>query len=348
MRHPEQILSRHVRRRNAETTQNETPTPMDVHGAADVIEANPTNDDSDPTSGLRRSGRVGNSCRKPLTELEKSQRENLLAATVGSSKRSLYGKIVAETTQKISQAKVGSKRSVARVEIEKANENLGLKLPSEKHLVRLAHETPGKTPLPKGGAMLTTDEEMQVKRFVVELRARKFKVRPDMVLNFAEALIPLDDPRREKLGEHGFTKGIWPGLASRIGLHTGTGQRLDTTRAAWTTSANYYASHQALQDILLTEELFKLNPEYDEANPTAQPKMICLRPEALYSSDETDISLGQSLRKGKKDVCVFLHTLDDQNIATTKTNFMAIRKMWGRIYVESAHRVRWNKRFFGY
>ena len=108
--------------------------------------------------------------------------------------------------------------------------------------------------------MLTTGEEMQVKRFVVGLRARKFKVRPDMVLNFAEALIPLDDPRREKLGEHGFTKGIWPGLASRIGLHTGTGQRLDTTRAAWTTSANYYASHQALQDILLTEELFKLNP----------------------------------------------------------------------------------------
>ena len=110
------------------------------------------------------------------------------------------------------------------------------------------------------------------------------------------------------------------GLASRIGLHTGTGQRLDTTRAAWTTSANYYASHQALQDILLTEELFKLNPEYYEANPTAQPKMICLRPEALYSSDETDISLGQSLRKGKNDVCVFLDTLDDQNIATTKTS----------------------------
>ena len=76
--------------------------------------------------------------RKPLTELEKSQRENLLAAMVGSSKRSLYGKIVAETTQKISQAKVGSKRAIARVEIEKANENLGLKLPSEKHLVRLA------------------------------------------------------------------------------------------------------------------------------------------------------------------------------------------------------------------
>ena len=48
--------------------------------------------------------------------------------------------------------------------------------------------------------------------------------------------------------------------------------------------------------------------------------MICLRPEALYSSDETDISLGQSLRKGKKDVCVFLDTLDDQNIATTKTS----------------------------
>ena len=106
-------------------------------------------------------------------------------------------------------------------------------------------------------------------------------------------------------------------LASRIGLHTGTGQRLDTTRAAWTTSANYYASHQALQDILLTEELFKLNPSMTSES-AAQPKMICLRPEALYSSDETDISLGQSLRKGKKDVCVFLDTLDDQNIAPLK------------------------------
>ena len=143
------------------------------------------------------------------------------------------------------------------------------------------HQSPGKLPLPKGGAILTTDEEMQVKRFVVGFRARKFKVRPDVVLNFAEALIPLDDPRREKLGEHGFTKGIWPGLASRIGLHTGTGQRLDTTSAAWTTSANYYASHQALQDILLTEELFKLKPEYDEANPTAQPKMMSASRSAL-------------------------------------------------------------------
>ena len=57
--------------------------------------------------------------------------------------------------------------------------------------------------------------------------------------------------------------------------------------------------------ILLTEELFKLNPEYDEANPTAQPKMIFLRPEALYSSDETDISLGQSLRKGKRTSVYF-------------------------------------------
>ena len=118
---------------------------------------------------------MGNSGRKPLTELEKLQRENLLAATVGSSKRNLYGKIVAETMQKICQAEFGAKRAIARVEIEKANDSLGLKLPSEKHLVRLAHETPGKTPLPKGGAMLTTGEEMQVKRFVVELRARKFK-----------------------------------------------------------------------------------------------------------------------------------------------------------------------------
>ena len=36
MRHPEQLLSRHIRRRIAETMQNETLTPMDVHGAADV------------------------------------------------------------------------------------------------------------------------------------------------------------------------------------------------------------------------------------------------------------------------------------------------------------------------
>ena len=63
-----------------------------------------------------------------------------------------------------------------------------------------------------------------------------------------------------------------------------------------------------------------MNPEYDAANPTAQPKLICLRPEALYSSDETDMSLGQPLKKGKKDICVFLDALDDGNIATTKTS----------------------------
>ena len=109
-------------------------------------------------------------------------------------------------------------------------------------------------------------------------------------------------------------------MSKRFSLHTGTGQRSDTTKAAWTTSANYYASHEALGDILRIEKIFELNPEYDEANPTAQPKMICLRPEALYSSDETDMSLGQLLKKGKKEVCVFLDTLDDSNIATTKTS----------------------------
>ena len=72
---------------------------------------------------------------------------------------------------------------------------------------------------------MTTDTEMQVKQFVVRLRTRKFKVRHDVVLNFAEALIPLNDLRREKLGKHAFTKWIWPGLVSRIGLHTGTGQK---------------------------------------------------------------------------------------------------------------------------
>ena len=47
------------------------------------------------------------------------------------SKRSLYGKIVAETTQKISQAGFGAKRAIARLEIEKTNDSLGLRLPSE-------------------------------------------------------------------------------------------------------------------------------------------------------------------------------------------------------------------------
>ena len=36
--------------------KNETPKPMDVHGAADVNEANRTNIDSEQTSGLWRSG----------------------------------------------------------------------------------------------------------------------------------------------------------------------------------------------------------------------------------------------------------------------------------------------------
>ena len=69
-----------------------------------------------------------------------------------------------------------------------------------------------------------------------------------------------------------------------------------------TTSANYYASHQALQDILLTEELFKLKPEYDEANRRATENDVCVA--ALFSSDETDMSLGQSL-KGKRTYVYF-------------------------------------------
>ena len=56
-------------------------------------------------------------------------------------------------------------------------------------------------------------------------------------MNFAEALIPLYNPRREKLSQR-IHEGAY-------GLHMGTGQRLDTTSAAWTTSANYYVSHKA-------------------------------------------------------------------------------------------------------
>ena len=93
--------------------------------------------------------------------------KNLLAATGVVEAESLW-KNRCRNDAEISQAEFGAKRAIVREEIEKANESLGLKLPSEKHLVRLAHETPGKTPLPKGGAMLTTGEEMQVKRFVVE------------------------------------------------------------------------------------------------------------------------------------------------------------------------------------
>ena len=38
----EQILSRHVRRRIADATQNETSTPMDAHGAPHISEATVT------------------------------------------------------------------------------------------------------------------------------------------------------------------------------------------------------------------------------------------------------------------------------------------------------------------
>ena len=113
---------------------------MGVHGAADVIEANPTNLDSDPTSALRRSGRVGNSAGN-RSQSWKSRSEKIFCLQRWVVEASLYGKIVAETTQKISQAEFGAKRAIAREEIEKANESPGLKLPSEKHLVRLAHET---------------------------------------------------------------------------------------------------------------------------------------------------------------------------------------------------------------
>ena len=56
MRYPEQILSRHVRRRIADATQNETSTPMDAHGAPHISEANGANSDSQQTLGVRRSG----------------------------------------------------------------------------------------------------------------------------------------------------------------------------------------------------------------------------------------------------------------------------------------------------
>ena len=150
-----------------------------VHGAADVVEANPTNVDSDPTPGLRRSGRVGIRAGNRSQELEKLQRENLRCC-IDHRSEVFMEKSLQKRRRRLVRLSLGEESQ--REEIEKANESLGLKLPCENISCRLARETPG-TPLPKGGAMLTTGEEMQVKRFVVELRARKFKVRPNMVLN---------------------------------------------------------------------------------------------------------------------------------------------------------------------
>ena len=140
-----------------------------------------------------------------------------------------------------------------------------------------------------------------------------------MVLNFVEALIPLMI-RGEKTQAARIHRGYGPVTASQL-VSTRVPAKIRHNESRVDDERELLRVASSLQDILLTEELFKLNPEYDEANRRAQPKMMS-ETEALYSSDETDM-LGSSPRKGKKDVCVFLHTLDDQNVATTKTNFMA-------------------------
>ena len=101
MRYPEQILSRHVRRRIADATQNETSTPMDAHGAH--ISASERSD-SDSQQTLDAEKRLSRLFGPETAHGRRTQRENLRNATIGSSKHYLYGKIVAETTEKISQA----------------------------------------------------------------------------------------------------------------------------------------------------------------------------------------------------------------------------------------------------
>jgi len=106
---------------------------------------------------------------------------------------------------------------------------------------------------------------------------------------YADSLVAEDDSRRDQLGEHGITKGFWPALAKRVGLETGAAQKLDSARAAWCRPVNFSRWFKNFRDVVVTEKIFQVNPIYDEADPTEYDRLLCIRPEALFSIDETHI-----------------------------------------------------------
>jgi len=313
---PVSVLSKHLKARgvNLRTVEN---------GGQDVQEElgdqREVRNDENEVTPVCRSGRVGRSGRKPLTDVQKSQRDRLQAATADTSIRHLYEDLVAEATELVAKTPSGHKMKTAKTFVSQKFTPLGLKPPTVRHLLKLSNSNPGERPRPLGGTFWTRKEEEQVRLFVKELRARRLYVSPDLVLAYADALVPETDERRLQLGENGLTRGVWPGLATRVGVETGTSQNLDTVRARWATSVNYRRWYENMYEDLVKERLAEPNPEYDPQNPRAHPRLRWLRPEAIASGDETDISLGGDPGKSKKERGVFLKSsIDTRDVASTK------------------------------
>jgi len=265
----------------------------------------------------RRLGRCG---RKPLSDAEKLRRKTR-AATIGrSSERHVYEDRVQEATLKIAMTPVGEKSRVARSLKQSLFDDACIKTISAKSLVRLARTSPGMRPAVQGGSIFTREEEDKIDQFVRSLRSRKFFVPPDLVMIYADHLILETDVRRKEFSREGFSKGIWNGLKRRLPIHTGTGQNLDTLRAKWTTAENILKWYHLFENIVVKEGIYEENPEWDPENPQNADRLNCLHRERVFSLDETDMSIGQELKKSKKDIGVFCDVVDDHNVATSRSS----------------------------
>ena len=278
-------------------------------------------DGMDELTPVRRSGRVGNCGRKPLSDEQKDQRARLSQAVLNVSVRHVYEDVHAGVTEEISRTPIGHKISVANALIARKFEPLGLKSPTAKHLVRCAATQPGEHPRPQGGAFWTREEEILVRKFVTELPARKLYVSSDLVLVYADSLVPKTDARHLQLGENGFARGVWPGLAERVGVKVGTAQNLDTIRARWVTAANFRRWYDKIYRDFVEEKVAEPHPDFDPSDPRKHPRLRWLRPQAIMSGDETDMSLGSEPKQSKNERGVFLDSeIDNRDIASTTSS----------------------------
>lgn len=316
--HPVQVLSKHLEARGVSPTKL-AKAATEKRGGIEGAE-NRGGSDEKTEDANRKRGRVGNSGRKPISDDVKMRREAHANAVAGTSAPHAYQDVVENATTVIANTPYGLKRQKAHSIIENELRGKGLKTISTKHLVRLAQRRPGERPAPQGGAFFTRGEEEKIRAFVAELRARKFRVSRDLVLTYADMLVAPDDPRRAQLGENGITNGVWPALAKRVGLKTGAAQKLDTARAMWCKSVNFKRWFENFRDVVLAEKIFEVNPDYDDAEPTKNDRLLCVRPEALFSIDETDMSIGGEPKKTKHERSVFMQSGDDQDVATTHTS----------------------------
>jgi len=315
--HPVQVLSKHLEARGVSPTKL-AKAATEERGGLEGAE-NREGSDEKGENTPRRSGRVGNSGRKPISDDVKMRREAHANVVAGTSAAHVYQDVVQYATKVIAETPPGRKKRTAQSIIATELTRKGLKTITPKHLVRLASNSPGEKPATQGGAFYTRDEEDSVRAFVATLRYRKLRVSRDLVMAYADSLVAEDDSRRDQLGEHGITKGVWPALAKRVGLETGTSQKLDSARAAWCRPVNFARWFENFRDVVVAEKIFQVNPIYDEADPTKYERLLCIRPEALFSIDETDMSIGGEPKKSKHERSVFLKSGDDRDVATTHT-----------------------------